>query len=88
MKVKIDVTKGDIESGIPCRPGFCPVALACKRQLGYIVLVDGFTIQRFGTPTMVVELPQAVQDFVSDFDGLVLSGRSVMKPFSFEIEVP
>ena len=82
-RVKINVTKEDIEYGLPGEPSHCPVARATERAirnaeyvtsngntLGGVVRID-YEVYRF-------KLPKKADKFIDQFDD-----DKTGKPFSF-----
>lgn len=75
MKFHFDIRQIHIDTGVQGEPDSCPVALAIKeagyeRSVGDEIIIDGLKFK----------LPQAVSDFVADFDG----GENPV-PFSFDL---
>lgn len=88
MRVRIDVTEGDIARGARCVGTRCAVALAVRRafpEYGFVIAGPGvITAHNLPRPGgFTVKTPPAVSDFIGKFDGLLR-----VEPFSFEIEVP
>lgn len=83
-KVRINVTKRDIELGKPGEGEGCPIALAARRHpelKGCAVGLGLIGTEALGYDSM--PLPEEARRFVVDFD----DGRPVA-PFSFTLEVP
>ena len=81
MKKKITVTQGDIERGIPCRSGECPVSVAMQRAFKSYCKVGTDYALVFDRNKEVKHSAQ-VRNFIRRFD----AGKKV-KPFSFEVEL-
>ena len=85
-KIKIEVTAGDIERGVPCHAYRCPVGRALARMFKHSVCVGEIdhrlTWRRVGV-TKDHPLPPAVARFVHRFD----LGKKV-RPFTFEVTLP
>ena len=96
---KIKVTQKDIDSG---RSGckVCPIALALHRKLDPIIVVTPSRIPNVSAYSIAfkyydkideerkyiyIDLPKVAVNFIRDFDR---NGKSAVKPFEFEIEVP
>lgn len=83
VRVQVEVTQEDIVNGQRRVPTSCPVALACRRELGNVrISVTAYYI-RVNTGFPVLEIPETVKAFVRDFDGF----RPV-EPIKFTLEVP
>lgn len=99
MKIQIEVTAKDIETGQQCDCQNCPVALALQR-----VLKDGYTGQAYTNSVRIIyvdqwnlwrgesfSLPEKVVRFISLFDaGAVNSEYEIveLQPFTFELDLP
>ena len=83
----IEVTQGHIDAAL--EEGMrdicidCPVARAIQEATGFEDFAVGNSMAFRDDKPGEVELPEAVQDFISRFDG----DRSV-EPISFDLEVP
>lgn len=78
--MRISVTEDHIKKGRKREPRFCPVAIAVRERLKlseYQVDVGN----RIWIKDFPVEIPHAVNRFVSDFD----NGRPV-EPFEFDLD--
>jgi hypothetical protein len=92
MRVRVEVSQGDIEAGMAGAACECPVALAIRRacgvewaRVGYDALMGCATIQ-IGQPSVFSKFhigPRAVKEFFQAFD----DGKAV-SPFSFDLDVP
>lgn len=82
-RIRINVTKRDLEQGRRFMPGSCPVARAVQRHEGFEKARVGSYSISTGTDGVAIDLPGRIANFISDFD----QGIAV-NPFSFSIEVP
>ena len=92
MKLTIFVTDDDIEKGIRCNAGWCPIARAARRAFdaAQVPYNQGLSVSQAIYPLGYgpldkyprFSLPSYAKSFVYWFD----QGHDVM-PFSFEIEV-
>lgn len=86
--VTIDVTREDIDSGIPRSTCRCPIALAAKRALGRtdlevvpygiglgVIWQDGFA-----------NLTREAKQFMGAFDNSIGKSTIGLQPFSFDVE--
>lgn len=97
-KVTVDVTQEDIDHGESNNCYNCPVARAAVRALGQtaVIAVSANAINVFGedgTRELVIALPIEATQFIDTVDRCVdevgsIAFRKVVKPFSFEVEVP
>ncbi len=79
--IRVNITKQDIENGVPGTTDSCPVALACRRKLKrFAVRVGTFNVWLNG---LVRVLPRKAVTFIVRFDQ-----RKSVKPFSFMLKVP
>lgn len=79
--MKIEVTREDINNGVPSNPWRCPIGLAISRALGIDDPDDGpgvdeYFIGNWKTPTEARLFQQA-------FD----AGKPNLQPFTFDLEV-
>ena len=92
MKVKIEVTQADIDSGTPDCPCTCPVALALERAVGPCddVFVSKKWIMRFRQENIVwsADTPDEVADFINHFDvnGTASTEGWAPQPFTCDAE--
>lgn len=86
MKIRVTVTKCDIEKGFKGSAFSCPIALALDRKTIHTPHVGFGSVEMRGLYGGeffdYVPLPQKAKDFVKNFD----SGKQV-KPFRFTLEV-
>lgn len=82
-KIRVNVTRRDIEKGRPGRFDACPIARAVRRHDGLQEAFVGQTHINVVRPSRVVELPPEARVFVLAFDHGYLS-----PPFTFSLEVP
>ncbi len=80
MIVSLSVTQEDIDNGIKSSPTKCPVALALTRAMKKDNCAMG--ISRIILSGELKNTPQAILDFVYDFD----RGKSV-KPFELTFSI-
>ncbi len=85
MKIKVTVTKGDIEQGRRCDPDCCPIGRALARAgvTHYGVVGASVIVPDERQFAIALRLPQKVADWILDFDG-----RRPVEPFTFELAVP
>lgn len=86
MKIKIEVTQKDIDSGVESDVEACPVWRGVRRVVkrGMRVLVDHISIDlRINGMWEELFTPQRAINFMKRFD----DGRAV-KPFSFDLDIP
>lgn len=81
----VEVTENDIQSGVPCSSGNCPIAMAIERTIGQLFPVSGcFTMFSIDAKRKI-RVMECDQDnfinFIGDFD----QGKKV-KPFSFRFQ--
>lgn len=88
MKIKVEVTQGDISDGVRGSPRYCPIALAVRRSGNTRAFVGGYRVSRLGGIGPLdpygqsADLPSSARRFVACFDqGLVVD------PISFELEI-
>ena len=79
--ITINVTKRDIERGLPGSNHSCAIALAASRKLTNVLCTN--TVLFYGNSTDYVSLPFDAQNFTMDFD----DGKPV-KPIKFPVRVP
>jgi hypothetical protein len=83
MRIKIEVTQDDIDSGKPRLAGSCPIALALIRAIPDIqpeVMFTKFWSEKY---EKCFDLTDEAYFFILAYD----DGAKV-KPFSFEIDIP
>ncbi len=86
-KVKITVTQDDIDNGIPCAAGECPVARAATRAfetMTYAGPDDLMVVDAGGSAvnaTHIYILPAKARKFINRFDA-----ERVVKPFEFTVK--
>jgi len=82
MKIRVEITREDIKTGIRKDPCNCPIAKAFKHSTDFIwVEVKPATITfDTGQGYRFMLLPRKVQKFIEKFD----KGMKV-KPFTFEV---
>lgn len=82
----IHVTQDDIDNGVACNTGLCPIAHAIRRAVPgsywYVGSVEVFHRDLNGCRCDEMDLPVPACEFISAFD----EGRPV-NPFSFELEI-
>ena len=87
MKVKFEVTKEDIDIGIPGKGEACPIYRALKRRVPALSYVDNYHLwmlnKRSMTEGNASSLSQDMVRFVLRFD----KGLNVV-PQEFEVELP
>jgi hypothetical protein len=83
--MKISVTKDDIEKGQPRNPNACPIGRAIERAglQDYCVTGTAIVVADTRQQTSALLLPEAVQQWISDFDKAKPVG-----PISFELGLP
>ena len=84
-KVRIDVTREDIDAGEPGHPDSCAINLAASRAfpgVGCRTLRAQLVV---GDSSHVADLPREAIDFIWRFD---MRHWDLCVPFSFEIENP
>lgn len=80
----IEVTKDDIDRGLPNDACLCPLALALKRttgntwQVGYSEAVCAIQ------PSVKFDLPPEAIEFVDRFDNGPIDADDTLRPFKFE----
>lgn len=82
-RVKITVTKKDIQMGLPSDSCLCPIARAVRRVLGRGVRVWRYGVYRRLSEDDFAEFPERVTQFIDRFD----DGKPV-KPFTFTLRIP
>jgi hypothetical protein len=92
MKIKINVTQKDIDSGEPCDGRKCPVARAICRHVKPFLLIDvqeDLLIQT-SKREYSFKVPPEVNNFVTIFDLRAFGDyeQSPIKPFSFILNIP
>ena len=88
MRITIDVTREDIQGGVPKHPGQCPVARACRRHLFVAVYVCAWELDLRDDDAHrahEISLPDAARQFVQTFDR---HGAGAVEPFQFTVDVP
>lgn len=84
MKIKLCITQEDIDQGIKCSCGACPVALASCRRFKLPRYSVEVYLGKIWVANTRIELPENLIDFYCDFDARV---RSKIKPTSGIITV-
>lgn len=80
--MKIEVTEQDIKDGKPGQCVYCPIAIALKRETGWIWSVMYYSADTLLGPFHRAIMPPAAQSWIEDFD----NNESVY-PFSFDLDV-
>ena len=83
-KIKVSITKEDIENGKARRCAICPVSLACARALG-VKFVSVTNVSLYGfypKDDFLGNLPIRVQKFIERFD----AGKKC-DPFTFTLDI-
>jgi hypothetical protein len=94
MRVRVEVTRDDIDRGVRRNAKKCPVARAVRRQLirGCRVFVTGTLIISKGTSVLYekpIELPQQASRFIAKFDETRMKAdRKKLKPFVAILDIP
>lgn len=104
MRIQVELTKRDIETGWPRSCAFCPVVLAVNRavkDLGYNVLTTTCGDIHFyrneiaiSRPIFSCRTPPQAETFIREFDQLHYEGQQPpasltnIQPFTFEITIP
>lgn len=78
----IEVTQDDIDYGVSCQSGQCPVALAIKRAYNTNWVSVGLDKAMFKNGEEL-HLPYQVQIFIQKFD---FFGRKRVLPFIFDLK--
>lgn len=82
MRVKVEVRREHLDSGMRCRSECCPVALAVQEATGlesaYVNYVAAVVTYPEGTA--VYGLPKVARAAIRDFDN-----RLKVEPFSFDL---
>jgi hypothetical protein len=82
MRLEIEVTQEDIDTGDPTENGSCPIALAVKRLTGRNTKVEYSYMEIEGLGES--GLPQIAVRFIHAFDK---HGSSKVQPFAFAVNV-
>ena len=83
--VLVKVTQEDIDNGVICSGGLCPIALASAREFGLNTEVNKVRCRVFRKGRFVVDdydLPRSARRFITRFD----KGK-IVKPFNFKLKV-
>lgn len=84
--MRVQVTQEDIDKGVDCDSGRCPIARALLRQVPGVVsvcvTVDGVDYAKADGRFAAVELPREAVRFITLFD----DGRLV-SPFEFDLNL-
>lgn len=87
----INVTKRDLELGIPRNCRLCPVARAISRHLNKNTLVNVYPVLVQFVNNSSLELPPAWNVYLSYRVNRKITrydDRSIVQPFTFEIDIP
>ncbi|HET9062807.1 MAG TPA: hypothetical protein VFO62_05915 [Candidatus Binatia bacterium] len=95
MRLKVNVTKNAIRTGIRCDETSCAIAKALQVSLRKkkVAFTDvdvtcgpaGVAVSRMESNPLIGTLPLQAEVFVVDFDGGVPKSR--LKPFSFSLDL-
>lgn len=82
-RIKIDVTQDDIDNGILGTDTHCPLALAAKRKLTFVLVSSTEFGVGYSQFIVYTKLSKIAENFVRRFDA-----RKLVKPRSFYFYAP
>jgi hypothetical protein len=88
--MRVEITKEDIDNGIPCNNFSCPIALALKRYYPDKVISVGklwITIEGVYHKMRYYKNSPIVRKFINDFDDDIPVEPFSFEPFSFDLPI-